>query len=61
MLRHRTVLNKSKDDAFIKKDEESPQESGTWLKDIAKSHIGDKIGASRGGGKKLTEVVVACG
>lgn len=61
MLRHRTVLNKSQDVVLIKKDEESSQESGTWLKDIANSQTGDKIGASRGGGRKLTEVVVACG
>lgn len=61
MLRHRTVLNKSQDIVLIKKDEESSQESGTWLKDIANSQTGDKIGASRGGGRKLTEVVVACG
>lgn len=61
MLRHRTVLNKSQDVVLIKEDEESSQESGTWLKDIANSQTGDKIGASRGGGRKLTEVVVACG
>lgn len=61
MLRHRTVLGKSQDVVLIKKDEESSQESGTWLKDIANSQTGDKIGASRGGGRKLTEVVVACG
>lgn len=61
MLRHRTVLRKSQDVVLIKKDEESSQESGTWLKDIANSQTGDKIGASRGGGRKLTEVVVACG
>lgn len=61
MLRHRTVLSKSQDVVLIKKDEESSQESGTWLKDIANSQTGDKIGASRGGGRKLTEVVVACG
>lgn len=61
MLRHSTVLRKSQDVVLIKKDEESSQESGTWLKDIANSQTGDKIGASRGGGRKLTEVVVACG
>lgn len=61
MLRYRTVLRKSQDVVLIKKDEESSQESGTWLKDIANSQTGDKIGASRGGGRKLTEVVVACG
>lgn len=61
MLRHRTVLRKSQDVVLIKKDEESSQESGTWLKDIANSQTGDKIRASRGGGRKLTEVVVACG
>lgn len=48
MLRHKTVLNKSQDVVLIKKDEESSQESGTWLK-IPNSQTGDKIRASRGG------------